>query len=135
MQGYIAIIQPPDRSGDYAVVFPDVPGCASCGETFASAVEAGREALSLHLGSMRADGEALPVARSYETIVADPDWTEERQGAMLPLITPRALTGERVRVNITIDKGLLRQADEAAEARGLTRSGLIEDALAATIGA
>ncbi|WP_162596220.1 ribbon-helix-helix protein, CopG family [Methylobacterium sp. 17Sr1-1] len=40
-----------------------------------------------------------------------------------------------MRVNITIDKGLLRQADEAAQARGLTRSGLIEDALAATIGA
>lgn len=117
MQGCIANIQPPDRSGDDAVVFPDVPGCASRGETVASAVEAGREALSLHLGSMRGDGEALPVAHSYETIVADPDWAEARQGATLQLITPRAMTGERVRVNITIDKGL------------------IEDALAATIGA
>jgi len=39
--------------------------------------------------------------------MADPEWREERQGAMLDLINPR----------------------------GLTRSGLIEDALAATIGA
>ncbi|WP_432443172.1 ribbon-helix-helix protein, CopG family [Methylobacterium aquaticum] len=58
---------------------------------------------------------------------------EERQGATLQLITPRARTGERVRINITIDKGLLRQADEVAEARGVTRSGLIEAALTATI--
>jgi metal-responsive CopG/Arc/MetJ family transcriptional regulator len=39
--------------------------------------------------------------------------------------------GERLRINITIDKGLPRAADEVAEAAGLTRSGFIERALEA----
>lgn len=46
------------------------------------------------------------------------------------------MPGERLRINITIDKGLLRVDDEAAEAAGLTRSGFIERTLeAATDGA
>ncbi|WP_244535575.1 ribbon-helix-helix protein, CopG family [Methylorubrum salsuginis] len=39
-----------------------------------------------------------------------------------------------MRINITIDKGLLRVADEAAEARGLNRSAYIERALEAATG-
>jgi metal-responsive CopG/Arc/MetJ family transcriptional regulator len=45
------------------------------------------------------------------------------------------MPAERVRINITIDKGLLRVADEAAEAEGMNRSAFIERALeAATSG-
>jgi metal-responsive CopG/Arc/MetJ family transcriptional regulator len=39
-----------------------------------------------------------------------------------------------MRLNITIDKGLLRVADEAADAAGLTRSCFIERALETAIG-
>ena len=46
---------------------------------------------------------------------------------------PREVAAPRVRVNVTIDPALLRQADEFAEANGLTRSGLIEDALGARL--
>lgn len=44
----------------------------------------------------------------------------------------RFTPGERLR--ITVDKGLLRVADEAAEAAGLTRSGFIDRALEAATG-
>jgi predicted RNase H-like HicB family nuclease len=131
MQGYIALIYPPDpdAAGEMGVTFPDVPGCTTCAPTFAGAVEAAREALSGHLAVMRADGDEIPAPRTWEAIAADPEFAGEVSAATPQLITPRLVPGERVRVNITIDRGLLRRADEAADARGLTRSGLIEAAL------
>lgn len=51
------------------------------------------------------------------------------QGALAQIVPSRRVPGERLRINITIGKGLLRVADEAAEAAGLTRSGFIERAL------
>ena len=71
---------------------------------------------SPHLGEISADLEAIP------------------KGSLAQLITHRRVPDERLRINITIDKGLLRVADEAAEAAGLTRSGFIERALEAATG-
>lgn len=71
----------------------------------------------------------LAAPRTWAAISADPEALPA--GALAQLVTPRRVPGERLRINITIDKGLLRVADEAAEAAGLTRSGFIERALEA----
>jgi hypothetical protein len=101
------------------------------GTTFEDAVAAAREALSGHLAALRADRDPLPEARSMVQFLEN---RTRDEGTGLPqLIFPRHIPAERVRVNITINKAMLRQADETAEARGLTRSALIESALAAVI--
>ena len=126
---YIALIHPPEAGSSWGVTFPDVSGCVSGGSTFEEAVEAGREALSGHLAMLAAEGEALPTARSWSDLAADPSLVSEADGAVPHLIVPRRVPGERVRVNIMIDKGLLRLTDETAVAQGLTRSAFIEAAL------
>lgn len=132
MDSYFAILHPPEDGGSWGVTFPDLPGCASAGDTFEEAAHAAREALSGHLVALHADGDPVPRPRSWAEISADPEAMP--QGSLGQLVTPRRVPGERLRINITIDKGLLRVADEAAEAAGLTRSGFIERALETAIG-
>jgi predicted RNase H-like HicB family nuclease len=131
--GYVALIHPPEGGSEWGVTFPDVPGCVTGGDTFEDAVAAAREALSGHLAALRADREPLPEGRSMIQFLESR--TLEDAAGLPQLIFPRHLATDRVRVNITISKAMLRQADETAEARGLTRSALIESALASVIDA
>ncbi len=133
MTAYIAFLHPPEDGSTWGVTFPDVPCCISVGDSFEEAAEAAREALSGHLAALRADGDPMPAPRSWQALKQDAEAMADARGAHIHLVTPRLIPSERVRVNITIDKGLLRLADEAAEARGLTRSGLIESVLAAVV--
>lgn len=45
---------------EIAVTFPDLPGCATSGETEAEALTMGKEALGLHLWGMETDGDEIP---------------------------------------------------------------------------
>lgn len=132
MDSYFAALHPPEDDSSWGVTFPDLPGCVSGGDSFEDAVNAAREALSGHLAALRADGDPVPRPRAWAEISGDPEALPA--GALAQLVTPRRVPGERLRINITIDKGLLRVADEAAEAAGLTRSGFIERALEAATG-
>lgn len=129
MNRYIGLIHPPVGASEWGVTFPDVPRCVSGGPSFEAAAEAAREALSGHLAMLVTDGIEPPPARTLARLRADPSAAEDLDGAMVQLIAPRRVPGERVRVNIMIDQGLLRSTDEAAEARGLSRSSFIEAAL------
>jgi predicted RNase H-like HicB family nuclease len=129
MNSYIGLIHPPIGTSEWGVTFPDIPGCVSEGASFEAAAEAAREALSGHLAMLVTDGIEPPQARTLAQLHADPSVADDLDGAMVQLIAPRRVPGERVRVNIMIDKGLLRLTDEAAEARGLSRSAFIEAAL------
>jgi predicted RNase H-like HicB family nuclease len=139
MEAYIALIHPPIGGSLYGVTFPDLPGCTSSGTSFEQAVLSAREALSAHLALLRADGDAIPYPRSWQdlqnqALQNDAELAEEIEDAIPQLVAPRLVPAERVRVNITLDKGILRRADEQAEAEGLTRSRLIEEALLTRIG-
>ncbi|MFT0891015.1 type II toxin-antitoxin system HicB family antitoxin [Pseudochelatococcus sp. G4_1912] len=125
---YVAFIHKSTDS-DYGVSFPDFPGCISAGSTVDEAVVNAGEALSGHVAMMVADGEEIPSPRSLDAILADPELVEEREGASfvhVPLIRDR---GSSVRVNISIDAGLLEAIDQTAKARGMTRSGFIASAV------
>ena len=58
---------------DYGVSFPDLPGCITAGRTFEEAREMAAEALALHLEGLAEDGDAIPVPRSADAILAHPD--------------------------------------------------------------
>jgi hypothetical protein len=51
-----------------------------------------------------------------------------KAGATTMLVPLLADPGRTVRVNVTVERGLLEQIDEAAEARGLTRSAFLAQA-------
>ncbi|NGZ29244.1 MAG: hypothetical protein G8345_20455, partial [Magnetococcales bacterium] len=55
---YPAIIEKGESS--YGVIFPDLSGCVSVGDSVEEALLNAEEALSLHLDSMARDGDAIP---------------------------------------------------------------------------
>lgn len=131
MTAYIALIHPPEDGSEWGVTFPDVAGCVTGGPSFERAVEAAQDALSAHLAVLAADGDPLPLARTLSEIQADPLAAVEAAEAITQLVVPDPIPHERVRVDLTLDRGLLHRADEAARARGLSRTAFIEAAVSA----
>ncbi len=111
------------------VVFPDPPGCVTQGDTPQHVAEMALEALALHVESMVEDSDALPEPSSPDAV---PDWIDSAETKVVThLLVPVELPGRSVRVNITMDENLLRRADRAASKHGMTRSGLLAEALRA----
>ncbi len=55
---YISIISE-DNDGNYNVMFPDFPGCVTCGRTFEEARKNAEEALSLWLEELKLSKKKL----------------------------------------------------------------------------
>lgn len=102
---YTAIVERADKG--FSIFFPDVPGCVSAGRTELETLQNAEEALSLHLGEMIGAGEAPP--RASVTIRPDPE-VEEHCRALVRVELP----GKAVRLNITMDEGLVAAIDRVA---------------------
>ena len=127
MSRYVALID--GKAGAYGVVVPDLPGCTSGGRSIDAALRNAVDAVRLWAEDARADGEALPRARSIETLRRDPEVAAALvKGAALAIIPLMLDAGRPAKANLSVDAGLLEAIDEAAEAHGLTRSAFIASA-------
>jgi predicted RNase H-like HicB family nuclease len=127
MARYVALVD--GKAGAYGVTVPDLPGCTSGGSTTDEALRNAIEAVRLWAVDAIADGEELPQPRSAETLRADPEIAEAiAQGAALAIVPLLLDAGHPAKANLSIDAGLLAAIDEAAEARGLTRSAFLATA-------
>jgi predicted RNase H-like HicB family nuclease len=70
----IAIHKDPDT--DYGVIVPDLPGCYSAGSTIDEALVMAREAVELHLESLRDDGLEAPAPSTIEALHRNPDYAD-----------------------------------------------------------
>ncbi len=61
-----------DKTSDYGVTVPDLPGCISAGATVDKALAMAREAIELHLEGLIEAGNAVPVASPIEKLRTDP---------------------------------------------------------------
>lgn len=87
------------------------------------------EALSLHVESMVDDGDPLPDPSAPDAM---PDWLDPRETTVVThLLVPVDIPGRSVRLNVTMDENLLQRADRAASQHGLTRSGMLAEAVRA----
>lgn len=109
---------------NYGVYFPDLPGCVSAGRTVEEAARNAEEALGLHLAGMVEDGEIIPAATPPEALHA-----AEGSAEVVRMLVRAELPGRSVRLNITMDEGLVAAVDLAAKARATSRSGLLADAV------
>jgi predicted RNase H-like HicB family nuclease len=117
------------KPGAFGVWVPDMPGCTSMGETMADALRNAQEALRLWAEDARDRGERLPKPRSMEAIRKDPDVAADiAKGGALAIVPLVFDTGRPVKANLSLDAGLLAAIDEAAAARGLTRSAFLASA-------
>jgi len=121
MARYVALID--GETGAYGVTVPDLPGCTSGGSTTDEALRNAVEAIRLWGEDTIAEGEELPAPRSAERLRADPEVAQAiAKGAALAIVPLLLDTGRPAKANLSIDAGLRSAIDEAAAARGLTRS-------------
>lgn len=114
---YPAIIE---RGEDgFGVIFPDLPGCTSFGASVQEAARNAEEALDGHLNVAAEYGDAIPEPSSLDAIEHDPD-IEEVARLLVRVERP----GRAVRLNITLDEGLLARIDRVAK----NRSGFLAEA-------
>jgi predicted RNase H-like HicB family nuclease len=67
MTEYAVVIE--DAGESFSVYVPDLPGCVSTGATVEEATANIREAIELHIESLREHGEAVPPATSRTSSV------------------------------------------------------------------
>lgn len=114
---YVAVVE---RAGSgFSVFFPDVPGCVSAGDALSEVVANAGDALASHIALSHQYGDEIAAPRPLEQIDADPE--VEEYGRFL---VPADLPGKAVRLNITLDEGLVAAIDRVAK----NRSGFLADA-------
>lgn len=65
---YPAIFEPYEEGGGYAVSFPDLPGCTTCGDSLAEAVLAAEDAAGGWLIGELEEGAKLPKASDFAAL-------------------------------------------------------------------
>lgn len=114
---YPAIIE---RAGDaYSVFFPDLPGCTSAGRTVQEAAVNAEEALAGHLIESVQHGDQVASPSELGVLEIDPEVEEVAR-----LLVRVELPGKAVRLNITLDEGLVSAIDKVAR----NRSGFLAEA-------
>ena len=64
---YAVVIEKGERN--YSAYVPDLPGCASVGDTLEDVKAGIREAIEFHLEGMREDGSSIPKPSSWAEYV------------------------------------------------------------------
>lgn len=67
-------IEPGDDAHAYGVVFPDLPGCFSAGDSLEEALANAQEAASLWLETALDEGKNIPQASGLDKISANPEF-------------------------------------------------------------
>src|SRR5262245_18518075 len=80
MKSYFAIVHK-DEDSAVGVVFPDLPGCFSAGDTYEKAIANARVALRLYAEAESEAGRRLPKPRTFEALYRDRAVREEARGA------------------------------------------------------
>ncbi|WP_029009431.1 type II toxin-antitoxin system HicB family antitoxin [Azospirillum halopraeferens] len=100
--------------------FPDLPGCVTFGESSEAVLANAEAALALHLAGMVEDGDPIPEPSRLEDVARDPEVEEAGR-----LLVRADLPGKAIRINITMDEGLLAAIDAEAKRRETSRSGFL----------
>ncbi len=127
MPRYAALID--GKRGAYGVVIPDLPGCTAMGKTVDEALANAAAAARAWAEVAKAEGISIPKPRAIEAVRNDPEVAAEIAGGAALSIVPVVLDSGRAKTaNLSLDAGLLEAIDEAADAKGLTRSAFIASA-------
>ena len=121
-----------DKSSDYGVTVPDLPGCISTGDTMEDALVNVVEAIECHLEGLLFDGEITPEVQSMEVHQKNRNF----RGGTWALVTVdlSRLASKAKRINITLPERVLALVDEQAKREGESRSGLLARAVLDYIG-
>lgn len=118
-----------EDNGQYSVVFRDLEGCYTCGDSIEQAIEMAEDALALVLYGYEVEGKEIPRPSSRESI-------EVQQGEFVndircdTLAYRKMYNNKSVRKNVTLPEWL----NEEAEALKIDFSQVLQEALLQTDG-
>jgi len=120
---YPIAIEARHKAHAYGVVFPDLRGCYSAGDSFDEAVANAEEAALLWLEAHLEKGHGAPAAGKIENLKGK----KEYRGWVWALVDVdlSKLSKKAIRVNVTLPETLLTAIDNRAERIGETRSGFL----------
>lgn len=119
---YLAVADRLPGESNWSIIFPDFPGVTSVAETFAAVMRQAKDALATAVEDMEQDGEALPPSIEEDAL---PDYDRTAFHDPRTLLVPVETTGRALRVNISLDEGLLARIDDVSKRTGLSRSALL----------
>jgi predicted RNase H-like HicB family nuclease len=120
MQYFTAIVHQEGNSA-FGLTFPDLPGCHAAADSWDAIPAAAAEALDLWFEDMPDVVPAsLDAVRKMQSVV-----DAMREGAALMPVPYIPADTAMERVNISLDRSLLRAIDETARKRGMTRSSFL----------
>lgn len=123
MRYYTAIIHQ-DEGSAFGLTFPDLPGAFAAADTWADIPNAATEALDLWFEDQPdIEPASLDEIRSRAEVAE-----EVAAGAVLMPVPYIPADSAVERINVTIERGLLRAIDETAKSRKITRSGFLASA-------
>lgn len=121
---YFTAVVHKDKDSAYGLTFPDLPGCTAAADTWSGIPSAATEALDLWFEDMPDVAPAtLDDIRQREDVAA-----ALADGASLMVVPYIPADTALERVNVSMERGLLRAIDETAKARGMTRSSFLASA-------
>jgi len=120
---YPAIVE--QAGNGYSVFFPDLPGCASAGATLQEAARGAEQALAAHIALSAEHGDPIPAPSDIGAWAADPEVQEAAR--LLVRVEP---PGRALRLNVTLDEGLVAAIDRVAENRSAYLAAAARQALA-----
>ena len=118
--------------GAYAVLFPDLPGCNSQGDTLEEAFAMSIDALEGHIEAMADDGDSIPSPSSQKEVMEKLVLQYKEFGlgdlpketVLFPVKAP-TLDIRTKQIAISLSKYKLDMIDRKAHALGMTRSGFL----------
>jgi predicted RNase H-like HicB family nuclease len=119
---YLAIADRRPGESNWSLTFPGFPGVTSVAEKFADVMRQAKDALATAVEDMEQDGEALPPSVEEDAL---PDYDRTAFHDPRTLLVPVETTGRALRVNISLDEGLLARIDDVSKRTGLSRSALL----------
>jgi hypothetical protein len=114
------------QAGDYQARVPDLGDLGAEGRDLGDLLVKARQAVSDRLQALADAGETWPQPTPIEQVVAGP--------GEIAILVDVAVGDPPVRVNISLGERLVQRLDAAAEARGMTRSGFIAQAVRVSLG-
>ncbi|ENN90480.1 type II toxin-antitoxin system HicB family antitoxin [Bartonella schoenbuchensis] len=125
MKRFFALVHK-DENSAFGVQFPDFKGLFSAADQEENLIANATEALQLYCEEM----DKLPTPLKFEEVIQkETVKIALSEGAFLIQVPFIENDSEVVRMNISIERGLLRAIDDCAQERGLTRSAFLATAV------
>jgi predicted RNase H-like HicB family nuclease len=121
-------IEEGDSDKAYGVIFPDLEGCFSAGDTLDEAIESAQEAVEGYLELLLQDGDKLPDFKSIQEHRITPEYDGFIWSFVSVDMTP--FLGKSKKVNVTLPELLIKQIDKVASTNSVykNRSGFLAKA-------